>query len=396
MNILFCTDSDITIKKGGVNRVTHFISREFMKLPNWTCHLAYLSESTILPISDFNGKIHVDKSNAEEQLKDYIIKHEIGNVVVNLTTKHNIRFLLPILNKIASGIKSIHIIFCLHNCPGFEMTSINLEFDYIRSLRWNTRNFKSILISVINKTPVRCLFKRHLSQKYRFIYDYCDTLVLLSSHYILPYKDIMNTENTEKFTAICNPLIFSEVLPKEQIAEKEKEVIIVARLSETSKRISLALKIWNNIENSGLFNDWRLTIIGVGEDEKYYKREAISLGLTRVSFEGQQDPIRYYKRASIFLMTSANEGWGLTLTESLQMGVVPIAFDSYEALWDIIENNFTGIIVENNNIALFTEKLMWLMQHNMEREKMAANGLEACQKFCMDNVIQKWRELFSR
>lgn len=395
MNILFCTDSDITIKKGGVNRVTHFISREFMKLPDWTCHLAYLHESTIFPVSDFNGKIHIDPSDAEEQLKSYIIKHHISNVIVNLTTKHNIQYILPILNKISSDIKSIHIIFCYHTYPGFETISIDLEFDYIRNLHWNTKNFKSILISIIHKTPIQYFLKRHLSKKYRFIYNHCHTLVLLSLQYIILYKNMMNVESTEKFASICNPLSFGEVLPKEQIAEKEKEVIIVARLSEIPKRISLVLKIWNTIEKSGLFNDWKLTIVGGGEDEKYYKRKAASLGLTRVSFEGQQNPIKYYKRASIFLMTSVYEGWGLTLIEAQQMGVVPIAFDSYEALCDIIENDLTGIVVENNNSSLFAEKLMWLMQHNMEREEMAANGLKSCQKFSMPNVIQKWQNLFT-
>ena len=52
MNILYFADSDITINKGGVNRVTHFLSREFMNMPGWKCYLAYLNESKVLPVSE--------------------------------------------------------------------------------------------------------------------------------------------------------------------------------------------------------------------------------------------------------------------------------------------------------------------------------------------------------
>jgi glycosyltransferase involved in cell wall biosynthesis len=47
-------------------------------------------------------------------------------------------------------------------------------------------------------------------------------------------------------------------------------------------------------------------------------------------------------------MTSAYEGWGLTLTEAQQMGVVPIAFDSFGAVYDIIENEYNGLIIPNS------------------------------------------------
>lgn len=41
-------------------------------------------------------------------------------------------------------------------------------------------------------------------------------------------------------------------------------------------------------------------------------------------------------------MTSAFEGFGMTLVEAQQYGVVPIVMDSYKSLHDIIKNDETA------------------------------------------------------
>lgn len=67
------------------------------------------------------------------------------------------------------------------------------------------------------------------------------------------------------------------------------------------------------------------------------------LVLKNVLFEGRQNPLSYYRRAAVFLMTSLFEGFGVTLTEAQQMGVVPMAMDSFEAVHDIINHRVSGI-----------------------------------------------------
>ena len=68
-------------------------------------------------------------------------------------------------------------------------------------------------------------------------------------------------------------------------------------------------------------------------------------GLKRVRFEGRQNPKRYYEEASIFMLTSSFEGWGLTLTEAQQFGCVPLAFYSYASLPDIITDGKNGFMI---------------------------------------------------
>ena len=187
---------------------------------------------------------------------------------------------------------------------------------------------------------------------------------------------------------------YKEILSPDKLSGKQKEVLIVARLDEHSKRLSLALRIWHEVENRG-YGDWKLTIVGHGPDEMYYRTLADELQLKNISFEGRQEPLEYYRRASIFMMTSAYEGWGITLLEAQQMGVVPVVFDSYVALHDIVGNGVNGIIVENGNLDKYVEQLTALMKDDTLRHFLAENALKSCQRFAGHKIINQWVNLFN-
>ena len=95
------------------------------------------------------------------------------------------------------------------------------------------------------------------------------------------------------------------------------------------------------------------------------------------------------------MMTSASEGWGLTLTESMQTGTVPIAFDTYRALHDIITDAYDGYIVKPNDIKTYTDRMQFLIENPLEREKIALNGLESCKRFSTEKVMDKWSEMLN-
>lgn len=60
--------------------------------------------------------------------------------------------------------------------------------------------------------------------------------------------------------------------------------------------------------------------------------------MERVVFTGWQDPESFYRDASILCLTSDFEGWGMVLTEAMTFGAVPVAFNSYAAITDIIDD----------------------------------------------------------
>ena len=95
------------------------------------------------------------------------------------------------------------------------------------------------------------------------------------------------------------------------------------------------------------------------------------------------------------MMTSAFEGFGMTLVEAQQYAIVPMAMDTYSSLHDIIKNEYNGIIVSDNDIKGYVEKLKKLMA-DKEYRRLAMNGLESCKKFAVEFIANQWENLFTK
>ncbi len=143
--------------------------------------------------------------------------------------------------------------------------------------------------------------------------------------------------------------------------EKEKVVLFVGRLTYADKRVDRLLRIWALVEAK--VPEWRLLIVGEGEDEIRLHRIAQELKLEHVCFEGRQNPQTYYDRASILCLTSTSEGWGLVLTEAQTNGVVPIAFDSSAGVHTLLAPSGTnGILIAPFDEEEYAHQLLQLMQ----------------------------------
>lgn len=225
---------------------------------------------------------------------------------------------------------------------------------------------------------------------YNELYDKSDSFVCLSKTHFAYLHKVMKRTSYEKMVAINNPLTFDDISDISILCKKKKQVLIVARMDEFYKRISLALKAWGFLQD---IKDWRLVIVGDGPSLCDYKDYVQKNHLHNVCFEGRQTPETYYKDSSIFLMTSDKEGWGLTLTESLQRGVVPIVMDSCPVFSEIISDGVNGFLTPNNEIKKFADKVRLLMTNHDILYKMEKQALVSASKFNMDNTIKQWEKI---
>lgn len=274
--------------------------------------------------------------------------------------------------------------------PGWETIHIK---SLIKSLPWHTATFTD----KIKKTFLP-FYLKHINnlirKKNQYIYNLSTKYVVLSDSYISLFQKKYHIKNGSKLFAISNPLSYPEQT-KIEYSKKKNQVLIVSRFSESEKRILFALKAWKKIQQHIINNKWELIIVGFGKDESLY-RDYVKLNkLQNVIFTGKQEPFKYYKEASIFLMTSAFEGFGLTLTESQQMGVVPIVMDSFPSLHDIVINGYNGIIVDNNDVTSMAEALKDLIINENKRINLSINGFNYIKKFSVANIAYKWEQLFN-
>ena len=237
--------------------------------------------------------------------------------------------------------------------------------------------------------------EKQLKYIYHYLYEKSDFFVMLSKTHYSYFKSLLKLNDYSKLRAIPNPLTFPDISSPEIIPQKKKQVLIVARMSEYHKRISIALKAWRLITQKHSVKDWELVIVGDGPDLSRYKNYVEKYHLTSVRFEGQKNPNNYYKEASIFLMTSSAEGWGLTLTEAMERGLVSIVMESSPVFRDIIDNGETGFIVPDKDLKLFVTKCLYLMNHPQKRMEMARNCLSKAKDFTFDKTINLWENIIS-
>lgn len=143
----------------------------------------------------------------------------------------------------------------------------------------------------------------------------------------------------------------------------------------------------------GRLGDWTLDIVGDGEAAPMYHKIAEELHLRKVNFYGFQKPEPFYEDSYIFLLTSWSEGWSLSLVESMQYGCVPVAFDSFPSVKDLIDNEENGFLVKYHNLTMLSEKIYFLMQNAEVRESMAEKAMLSMKKFSLQNIGKKWNEL---
>lgn len=389
MNILFCTTSQVSEQKGGTERITARISNGLRERGH-KCYSAYKSPiSKDFPLTEFEDSINV----RNESLELFLISHQINVIIVQKMTR-DIKIMRKIIKEHQINCKIISV---LHFNPGYEEFKITWK-NALCSLK-DSNSIPEILKGLIRfgLFPFyNFIYPLRNRDLYRTVYNYSDKVVLLSNRFINEYRDYAKIKDEVKFETIPNALSFDHYYNTENLSAKKKQVLIVSRLDEIQKRISLSIRIWAALEKDLELTNWQLKIVGHGDAEPDYKKLVKDLGVKRISFEGRQNPLPYYQESSIFMMTSAYEGWGLTLTEAQQMGCVPIAYNSYSSVFDIINNGKNGYIIDNNDFKDYVYKMRLLMTNNIIRYDMARRAILSSKRFELPHIIDSWENLICK
>lgn len=380
MTILFLYDSPLQPEVGGTERATQLVMDE-MERRGYTCI----------------GLLHFNQDNPDE----YFLN---GERIASLTAFLNDNHVDVVVNQIAFHFwllkeflahggqqwkdKGGRIVSFMHFDPEFK----DVFYDSVFA-GWTQLS----LFRKIKKIGLLCYmpYLNYISQKikddsYRYIYERSEAFVVMSPSYIPKIVKHAKLKEDSKMKVITNMLTFPEIENATILDKKEKSVIVVSRMDENQKKISTILKAWRGIN---VKNGYTLDIVGTGKDADKYKEWVQKYNLKDVIFHGHQSPLTYYQKASIFLMASPREGWGLTLTESLQTGVVPVVMNTTSVFADIIDNGITGYLA--NSKKEFIARLQQLINDDALRNDMAKEGLKSANRFNPKAIGDKWEAMLT-
>lgn len=394
MNILFYTHGKVYSTRGGTERTTVSIATALTQYYGCRCFSLYEAYEEKEQESCFVAEFQWEASHNRQQDINILHKIIVDNHI-DFIIDQGIFIHVKLLQVAAEG-TSCKIILAHHYEPGAEVYYMTLKRHWSKwhehmTLRGRCR----WLFNLLFYPYARHIYEKRLRQTYREAYFHAHRVVLLSSSFISKYQKFGGFNDASNFTIIPNALSFDEFLPVEALAMKQLVVLIVSRLEEVHKRLSLALKIWARVKQNPQSKGWKLIVVGEGKDELMYRHMVEREHIPDVSFEGHQNPIPYYQEASIFMMTSRSESWGLTLTEAQQMGVVPIAFDTYASLREIITDGQDGVVIAEGDIDGYVRSMLDLMQDDAKRQRMARQAISSSQRFSQERIAEMWWKLLT-
>lgn len=261
--------------------------------------------------------------------------------------------------------------------------------DIIISFMDSTNVF-TLISSVGMKIPVLIsernyynkLKKRFWRVLRRVTYPLSSGLVVLSQYDYDKYDFVKSKK------IIFNPLNIEKILDV-KIEKKEKLLISVGSLTK-QKGFDMLIKALSTVK----LNDWKFLIIGEGPERKYLTSLLQKYNLEEnVYLIGRKKNIfDYYKKASIFVLSSYYEGFPNVLAEAMAHGCACVAFDCLTGPSEIIEHNVNGYLVEANNIDILSQQIAKLIINSEVRNIFFNESLKIKEKLELSTVASVWEE----
>lgn len=286
-----------------------------------------------------------------------------------------------------------------------KSTYLNI-FHYIKDIKYIiVRNKPDIIISFITavnilttiaakltNTPIiiseRSSYDYGVNTKLwsflrRYTYPFANTLVLPSN------KEQDKYYYVKQIDIIPNPL--QSLNYKTNHIEKEKLILAVGTLHFV-KGFDMLIDAFNKAN----LLDWKLVILGEGILREELEKQITKLKLTHsITMPGHtKDTESYYRRASIFVLSSRSEGYPNVLCEAMSHGCASIAFDCKTGPSEIIQDNINGLLVQANNVDKLSKKILYLIKNKEKRDLLSKNSLNIIKKLDINYIGQQWEEIF--
>lgn len=173
------------------------------------------------------------------------------------------------------------------------------------------------------------------------------------------------------------------------ISNNEKVIGVIARLVPVKGHIYFFHALKLVIEK---IKDIKVLIVGDGELMDELKNKVKELGLTKiVLFLGNRNDVpEIMNICDLIVLSSFNEGFGLSLVEALICGK-PVIATSVGGIPEVIKDKETGLLVSPRNSFALGEAIISLISNDLLMKEMGEKAkICAKNKFDIQNMVESW------
>jgi glycosyltransferase involved in cell wall biosynthesis len=171
--------------------------------------------------------------------------------------------------------------------------------------------------------------------------------------------------------------------------EPEDVVLVFTGRLGPEKNLSFLLRSFAGTAKT--YERARLLLIGDGPERENLEAQARYMGIAgRVCFTGMvpyESLPRYLATADVFVTASVTEVHPLSIIEAMAAGLPTLGIQS-PGVGDIVENEKTGILAPEEDLALFTAKMVRLVTETETRARLGAYAREASLAYSIERTSQ--------
>jgi glycosyltransferase involved in cell wall biosynthesis len=135
-------------------------------------------------------------------------------------------------------------------------------------------------------------------------------------------------------------------------------------------------------------------IVGDGEERAALERQAGATGLDSIRFTGfrnQSEMPRFFDLASVFVLPSRHEPWGLIVNEAMNAARPVIVSEDVGCAPDLVRDGINGFIYPTGDIDALAHALERVFASPETAAAMGANAYERIQQWGIEQDIQGLR-----
>lgn len=309
--------------------------------------------------------------------------------------------------------------------------------DYVTSIKISNDRFQqhfdsmiltyALLLDIDVVVGFINLFKKQLNAYELCVGTKIKTIASNHEYYFYPYKSPVHYDVVEKRlaafetcdaitwansfnAALCgmyvdhnyvigNPNNF-EVVGK-LTPKNEKVIICVGRFDDYVKRVDRMLRCFSLVLKK--VPDAKLVLVGrydrnapIGTDNRTTINdliEELALPLSSLDFIGEVNNVQdYYATASVMMLTSNSEGFGMVLNEAACFGV-PSVGNYIPGIEDLITDGYNGYVTNQGDLETMALRVSDILSNDSLQKKLGKNAMERARAYDASRIGDEWRYL---
>jgi len=236
-------------------------------------------------------------------------------------------------------------------------------------------------------TPfIKCVLKNFV----RFFYRSADCLVFVSRGLAKEFSRDFGIK--KKVVVIYNGIEISTKIRPKRSNPKTPVILTLARLVEQKDHASLIKAfafLQNEIKSSSLW------ILSDGPERKKLLRLAEKLGLKgKVRFWGWvKDTSPYFRKSSLFVLSSKREGFGYALVEAMSYGLPTVSTDTPFGPSEILDKGKYGILVPVGSPLAIKNAMLRILSDPSIYRSYSRKSLDRASYFSLEKMLGEYQKL---